>query len=121
MRTVRSLLSAALLPALLAGPALAEGIGAESIEAEGTSYPATISGSGTPVVFVHGSFSDKRVWDGLAADVASGHRFIGYTQRGFGTGSWPDKSFSRDLHTRDLEAILKAIGEPAARRAIGPP
>ena len=86
-----------------------------TIDAAGAAFPAVIAGEGTPVIFVHGSFSDYRAWAGLWEQVASGHRFIAYSQRGFGTGEWPaDGGYSADIHTADLEAILKTIGEPVA-------
>ena len=109
----RSLACAVLLPATLL-PALADGIGASAIEAAGTSYPAIVAGEGPPVVFVHGMLGDNRVWAGLAeATAAHGHRFVAYTQRGFGPGSRADEPFSRDRLTDDLLAILAAAGEPA--------
>jgi pimeloyl-ACP methyl ester carboxylesterase len=84
-----------------------------TIEAAGLTFPALVAGAGAPVVFVHGSFSDRRVWEGVAPEVAENHRFIAYDQRGFGTGAWPASPYSRDAHTADLIAILKTLGEPA--------
>jgi pimeloyl-ACP methyl ester carboxylesterase len=113
MMTARTLLSAALFLASLPPSARADGVGADSVEAAGTSYPAVVAGSGTPVVFVHGMLADGRAWSGLeAATVADGHRFIAYTQRGFGPGSRSDPSATRDRHTHDLLDILEAVGEP---------
>lgn len=104
-------------PMLLAAalPAQADGITADSIDAAGTRFPAIVAGEGAPIVFVHGSFSDRRVWAGLEPEVTGDHhRFIAYDQRGFGTGTWPaDGTFSRDAHTADLVAILKTLDQPA--------
>ena len=104
---------------LLAGSAWAESPPSTTIEVAGTAFPAASVGEGAAVLFVHGSFADHRLWDGLAADVAMGHHFIAYTQRGFGTSEWPAHgTFSRDSHTADLVAILKARGEPNSSRRL---
>ena len=84
------------------------------VEAAGTKFPAVVMGEGVPVLFLHGSFADHRAWAGLSDDVAAEHRFIAYTQRLHGTGSWPeDKPFSEDAFAEDLVAILGTLGEPA--------
>ncbi len=94
-------------------PALADGVGATAIEAAGTSFPAIVAGEGAPVVFVHGMLADDRAWAGYAdATVAGGHRFIAYTQRGFGPGTSADEPFSRDQHIADLAAILEVVDAP---------
>ena len=84
-----------------------------TIDAEGTAYPATISGTGDTVLLVHGMFADNRAWLGLEEAIARGHRFVAYTQRGFGTGGWQDATYSRDRHTEDLAAILEGLDAPA--------
>jgi len=114
MMTARALVLAASLSMSLALPAVADGVGVDSVEAAGTTYPAIVVGSGPPVIFVHGMFGDGRVWAGLAnAASAAGHRAIAYDQRGFGPGSVSDPAATRDRHTADLLAILQAVGEPA--------
>ena len=42
-------------------------------------------GTGAPVVFVHGAFSDLRFWEPQRQAVAKQYRFIAFTQRYFGT------------------------------------
>jgi pimeloyl-ACP methyl ester carboxylesterase len=114
MMTARTLVLAAIFPASLALPALGDGVGADSVEAGGTTYRAIVAGSGPPVILVHGLLADSRAWSGIKdATVASGHRFIAYDQRGFGAGSRIDPSATRDRHTYDLLDILGAVGEPA--------
>ncbi len=94
-------------------PALAEMPEPDQVEAAGAEFPYVAAGAGEPVLFVHGSLVDYRVWAGLWDDVARDHRIVAYTQRWFGTKDWPeDKSFSRDIHTADLVALLKTWGEP---------
>jgi pimeloyl-ACP methyl ester carboxylesterase len=76
-------------------------------------FPFVSAGNGAPLLFVNGSWADLRGWCGLWQDVAAGYRFLAYTHRHFGDNQWPgDKPFSRDVHTADLVAILKKLGEP---------
>lgn len=83
------------------------------IEAASTQFPYAEAGEGETVLFVHGAFSDHRIWEPLRAPVAEQHRFIAYTQRGFGTGEWPDEpGYARDVHEDDLLAVLDALGGP---------
>jgi pimeloyl-ACP methyl ester carboxylesterase len=83
------------------------------VEAAGAQFPYVQAGDGEPVLFVHGAFADYRAWEPVREAVAADHRFIAYTQRGFGTGEWPDEpGFARDVHEADLVALLDAWGEP---------
>jgi pimeloyl-ACP methyl ester carboxylesterase len=85
----------------------------KTMEAAGAAFPYAEAGEGEPVLFIHGSFSDHRLWTFLWDDVARDHRVLAYTQRWHGPGDWPeDKPYSRDVHTADLVALLKAWGEP---------
>ena len=65
------------------------------------------------MLLVHGMFADRRAWSGLEEAIARGHRFVAYTQRGFGTGAWQGATYSRDRHTADLVAILEGLDAPA--------
>ena len=85
----------------------------EQVDAAGASFPVVTAGEGEPIVFVHGSLSDYRAWDGIRDAVAKDHRFIAYTQRHFGASEWPDEpGFSRDVHEADLVALLDTWAEP---------
>jgi len=68
-------------------------------------------GTGVPVVFVHGSFSDLRFWEPQRQAVARQYRFIALTQRYFGTAPWPDdgKHFAATTHAADLAAFLRQL------------
>jgi pimeloyl-ACP methyl ester carboxylesterase len=68
-------------------------------------------GTGAPVVFVHGSFSDLRFWEPQRQAIAQQYRFIALTQRYFGTTPWPDdgKHYADTTHAADLAAFLRQI------------
>lgn len=68
-------------------------------------------GTGAPVVFVHGSFSDLRVWERQRPAVAQSYRFIAYNERDHGPGPWPDEGqhYSAATHAADLAAFLGAL------------
>jgi pimeloyl-ACP methyl ester carboxylesterase len=82
-------------------------------EVAGASFPYVEAGEGEPVLFVPGAWSDHRLWEPFHEAVAEEHRFITYTQRGFGTEEWPEEPpLSRDVHDADLIALLESWGEP---------
>jgi pimeloyl-ACP methyl ester carboxylesterase len=68
-------------------------------------------GTGAPVVFVHGSFSDFRIWERQRPAVAQSYRFIAYNERDHGPEPWPDegKHYSAATHAADLTAFLGAL------------
>ena len=83
------------------------------LEAAGTQFPYSEAGEGEIVLFVHGAFSDHRTWDPFRDPIAEQHRFMAYTQRGFGVAEWPEEpGYARDVHEDDLIAVLDALGEP---------
>ena len=68
-------------------------------------------GTGAPVVFVHGAFSDLRIWERQRPAVAQSYRFIAYNQRDHGPEPWPDagQHYSAATHAADLAAFLGAL------------
>src|SRR5688572_18037299 len=62
----------------------------KKMNVNGVSLAYLEQGQGAPVVFVHGSNSDYRVWELQRDAVAHRYRFIALTQRYFGTDPWPD-------------------------------
>ena len=74
--------------ALLAGCQSLEGSNASSpidrtMTVDGATLHYVEQGAGTPVIFLHGAFSDHRVWEPQRKAVAAKHRFIGLTMRYF--------------------------------------
>jgi pimeloyl-ACP methyl ester carboxylesterase len=82
-------------------------------EREGVHLRYLEQGQGDPVVFVHGSNVDHRIWEPHRARYARNYRFIALTQRYFGTDSWPDNGskFSLQVHADDLAVLLGAVSE----------
>lgn len=78
----------------------------------GTEISYLEQGSGEPVVFVHGSLSDHRIWENQRPAVSSRYRYIALDMRYFGTLPWPDDAvhFSPQQHTADLAAFIEALG-----------
>jgi pimeloyl-ACP methyl ester carboxylesterase len=96
---------------LVPSHALAEAPVAKRVMVNGIEMPYEEQGSGPPVVFVHGAFSDSRVWAPQREAIAAKFRFIAVTQRYFGTDPWPDDgaNYSAETHTSDLAAFIRAL------------
>lgn len=104
------------LPALALGALIAAApAAAETSRVAGAELSYVSDGEGTPVLFVHGAISDRRVWEPYRERIARNHRFIAYDQRYFGTADWPDEaeSFSADTHAADLVALIETLEDEA--------
>jgi pimeloyl-ACP methyl ester carboxylesterase len=81
-------------------------------EINGTRLAYEVTGSGDPVVFVHGFSLDRRVWADQVAAFAARYRVITYDLRGFGqsapAGAEPYSSVD------DLASLLDHLGIRAA-------
>lgn len=78
-------------------------------------------GRGTPVVFVHGSAGDWRIWEFQRPAVSSRYRFVAYSRRYHWPSTWAGdgKDYSQPVHVDDLVGFLKAIGAgPVVREAV---
>ena len=102
---------ASLLLCLLVPSSAMCGPSAKEVEVNGVRLSYVEQGSGEPIVFVHGAFSDLRVWEPIREEIAKRYRFIAYTQQYFGTGPWPDagKNFSIATHADDLVKFITAL------------
>lgn len=81
------------------------------IEVNGVNITYTEQGTGVPVVFVHGSMSDRRIWEAQRPDIASRYRYIAYDQRYFGAEPWRDdgRNFNQMTHAADLVAFIQSL------------
>src|SRR5262245_6411945 len=100
---VRSSVLASLLLCLVPSIATSAPLTKE-IEVNGVRLSYVEEGSGEPIVFVHGAFSDLRVWEPQREEVAKRYRFIAYTQRYHGVGAWNDdgKNYNTAIHVDEL-------------------
>ena len=85
---------------------------AKEIEVNGVRLSYVEEGAGEPIVFVHGAFSDLRVWEPVVREeVARRYRFIAYTQRYHGLGAWKGdgKEYSTVTHADDLAKFITSL------------
>ena len=83
---------------------------ARRVRVNGVELEYVEEGSGTPVVFSHGGASDIRYWEPQRATFAAHYRFVAYSRRFHGAGSWPpDADASADAHVSDLVAIVRQL------------
>jgi pimeloyl-ACP methyl ester carboxylesterase len=69
------------------------------------------SGSGVPVVLVHGFTLDRSMWDPqVPALLDAGYRVVRYDLRGHGESSAPAAGYSSESHADDLASLIEAIG-----------
>jgi pimeloyl-ACP methyl ester carboxylesterase len=66
-------------------------------------------GTGTPVVYLNGSYASQRHWRPVINDLGSGWRHITYDERARGK-SKKSADYSFEAVVRDLDAVLKARG-----------
>jgi pimeloyl-ACP methyl ester carboxylesterase len=80
------------------------------ISVNGVRLEYVTEGSGPPVVFSHGGSSDVRYWEPQRRAFSQRHRFVAYSQRFKGKGSWPaDADPSAAAHVADLVAIMSGL------------
>jgi len=68
-------------------------------------------GSGAPVVFVHGSINDYRIWKDQMEPFAKRYRVMAYSRQYHYPNEWKGEGFdySIELHAQDLAAFIKAL------------
>ena len=78
-------------------------------EVNGTKLYYEIAGKGSPIVFIHGSFGDRRFWDFQFHELSKKYRVLRYDLRGFGKSALPDSNeVYRD--SDDLNALMDFLG-----------
>ena len=71
------------------------------------------SGSGDPVILVHGSTSDYRSWGGQIAPLSELYRVIAVSRRRHWPNSWPEPDSglcSANEHAADLAGLIEMLG-----------
>ncbi|MFT4038815.1 MAG: alpha/beta fold hydrolase, partial [Thermomicrobiales bacterium] len=84
------------------------------VTVNGTRLWCETAGDGPPLVLIHGSPLDARMWDAQVAAFAPQHRVIRYDLRGYGRSDPPTALPYR--HEDDLAALLDHLG--VARAAV---
>ena len=85
------------------------------VRIQGTRILYTDTGSGTPVLFIHGLgesiYAWRQNWEPVAA---AGFRVITFDNRGFGFSDKPDTGYSNAAYTRLVLGLMDALGLPDA-------
>jgi len=81
------------------------------IEANGTILEYTESGSGPPLVLVHGSMNDHRAWTSQMGVMSTRYRVIAYSRRYHHPNQWvgDGSDYSVSLHAEDLTALIRQM------------
>lgn len=80
-------------------------------EVNGITMSYVEEGSGEPIVFLHGSVSDSRAWEGVRAEIADDYRFIAPTYRYHGPGEWPegDMTWGDRVFIDDIATFIEGL------------
>lgn len=87
-------------------PAHPTSIETNHIDANGARLFVQSAGSGRPLVFLHASIADSRMWAGQVRAFSPGWRAIAYDLRGFGRSAAPPDPFA---HYQDLYSLLSRL------------
>jgi pimeloyl-ACP methyl ester carboxylesterase len=84
---------------------------------DGTRLAVERTGSGPPVVCIHGTSASRDVWDGFAGAL-DGAECVRYDRRGRGdSGDADDYSLAREV--ADARAVVEHVGDPASVAVFG--
>ncbi|HEV7932886.1 MAG TPA: alpha/beta hydrolase [Actinomadura sp.] len=82
--------------------------------ADGMSLNAAVSGSGSPIVLLHGFPQTQLMWRHVAADLAADHTVICPDLRGYGASDKPaatdDTNYAKRTMAADILALARALG-----------
>jgi esterase len=85
--------------------------GIKTVDVNGYHMAYQEAGSGTAVVFVHGSLADYRTWDTQVADFSKNYRVIAVSLRHYYPEKWNGvgDDFSVAQHASDVAALIKKL------------
>jgi pimeloyl-ACP methyl ester carboxylesterase len=82
--------------------------------ANGVELNVALCGSGPAVLLLHGFPHTRRLWSEVVPRLARRHRVIAPDLRGLGESERPPGGYDAGTLAADAEALLDALGEPAA-------
>ena len=82
----------------------------ETIELDGLEIAYRRSGDGPPIVLLHGTAVDSRVWRTQLDDLADGFTVVAWDEPGAGGSSDPPEDFGLAEYADSLAAFLSALG-----------
>ena len=93
------------------GIGLAEETDLSTLNVNGTDLAVFRRGRGEPVLFVHGSSSDHRTWEGQVNDLADSYEAIKYSRRYHRPNAKIEKGADYNMAEQadDLEALISAL------------
>lgn len=83
------------------------------VSADGTKLSASVTGSGPPLVLVHGITSCKETWAFVRPHLAEEHTVWAYDRRGRGESEAGDEGYGLEAEGEDVRAVLDAAGPGA--------
>jgi pimeloyl-ACP methyl ester carboxylesterase len=78
-----------------------------------------VSGSGPPLLALHGLAGSGRYWQGLADELGDGATIVAPDLAGFGASDKPDVSYDREFHLASLDAAIETLGLGLPRIVAG--
>ena len=84
------------------------------LDVDGTGLYYEKTGSGEPVFFVHGNWTEHSTWRLTVPELPSGLRAVVYDRRGSGRSQRSREPVERRLHEDDLAAVIEALGPAPA-------
>ncbi|WP_419914124.1 alpha/beta fold hydrolase [Hoeflea sp.] len=86
-----------------------------TLDVDGDRLHFTDDGTGTPVIFVHGSCGGAGQWKAMAAGLTDNHRTVCLDLFGSGQSQpWPiERVWTAEDDERAISAVLDRLGEPA--------
>ncbi|SFW91814.1 alpha/beta fold hydrolase [Amycolatopsis australiensis] len=84
------------------------------LRVNGIEVGVTVTGDGPAVLLLHGFPHTRRLWAEVVPHLATRYRVITPDLRGLGASARPDGGYDAGTLAADAEALLDALGEPAA-------
>jgi non-heme chloroperoxidase len=110
VKSLHAAFAAAMVLLLMASPAPQRKT--RNITVNGMSFAYVDTGSGSPVILVHGAMADYREWSHQQGPLSQRHRVIAYSRRYHWPNIPPDKDSdgTAERQAEDLAAIIQSLG-----------